>query len=220
MDRPVLEFVVVAEPGKNAALRAVLEALAALTAHAASSVMTEDGRTLDWTHDGALYRARLADDASNGFDDLDGCPCVLLRLDATESVVRTHLLPDENPMLALTIEDVLGREGRAFEVQGAPDDSPDVSDVLAIPAFPPFLAAGAAFPDTDPASSSALRGLRPAGSTRCVPWRRRERTFDVSTDSARRAGTVCPRCVSTRTTRRKRNEDDSTARALAARNEA
>ena len=156
MDRPVLEFVVVAEPGKNAALRAVLEALAALTAHAASSVMTEDARTLDWTHDGALYRARLADDASNGFDDLDGCPCVLLRRDATESVVRTHLLPDENPMLALTIEDVLGREGRAFEVQGAPDDSPDVSDVLAIPAFPPFLAAGAAFPDTDPAGVARL----------------------------------------------------------------
>ena len=162
MNRPVLEFVVVAEPQRDAALRAVLAELAALVvvpvdvlvavvdASSAGAPEHGDARTLDWTHDGALYRARFAGEGRNGCEELAGCPCVLVRLDATERVVRTHLLPDENPMLALTIEDALKREGRVFEVRSAPDAGEEKF------AFPPNLAAGVSFPEADPAGAARL----------------------------------------------------------------
>lgn len=146
MDRPAVEFVVVEASGKDAA-RAVL---AALAASSEGAVASEDARRVDWRHDGALYRASLAGEGRNGCEELAGCPCVLVRLDATERVVRTHLLPDENPMLALTIEDVLRGEGRAFEVRSVPD----LSDGRALPALAPFLAAGAVFPGEDIAGAA------------------------------------------------------------------
>lgn len=164
MNRPVLEFVVVAEPQRDAALRAVLAELAALVvvpvdvlvavvdASSAGAPEHGDARTLDWTHDGALYRARFAGDGSEstGFEGVDRCPCVLLRLDATERVVRTQLLPNENPMLALTIEDALKREGRMFEVRSAPDAGEEKF------ASPPLRAAGVSFPEADPAGAARL----------------------------------------------------------------
>ncbi|BBF23848.1 hypothetical protein [Sutterella megalosphaeroides] len=159
MDRPVLEFVVVAEPQRDASSRAVLAELAALVAASAGAPVHGDARTLDWAHDGALYRARFAGEGAGsvGFEGLDGCPCVLVRLDATECVVRTHLLPDENPMLALTIEDALSREGRAFEVRSEPGDASRASDAgEAKPAFPPLRAAGVSVPDRDPAGAARL----------------------------------------------------------------
>ncbi len=154
MDRPVLEFVVVAEPQRDAAPRAVLDELAAST----GAPVHEDARTLDWTHDGALYRARVASDGSetDGFEGVDRCPCVLLRLDATRGVVRTHLLPNENPMLALTIEDALSREGWAFEAGNAPEAS-HASDAGGVfPAFPSLRAAGVSFPEANPAGAARL----------------------------------------------------------------
>lgn len=154
MDRPVLEFVVVAEPQRDASPRAVL---AELAASSEGAVVSEDARRVDWRHDGALYRASLAGEGRNGCEELVGCPCVLVRLDATECVVRTHLLPDENPMLALTIEDALSREGRAFEVWSEPDDASRASDAgEAKPAFPPLRAAGVSVPDRDPAGAARL----------------------------------------------------------------